>query len=379
MSKKSDDQDTVIVVGGGGAGIKLCHDLAPKLDPAKYKLVLITQRSFHVHLPALPRMAVTSEGNLEDSAFMPYDKMFTYGNASIRQGTVEAIEAHESGGGKVTLYGGEKLQYRILILCPGSTWEGPINLPLLKEEALQSINEWRARFKAAKSVILVGGGAVGIELAGELKDCYPDKPVTIVHNGAQLLNDTYSTKFRARLEASLRQRGVHIILNDHIEKIPDLGVDSTVTTHGGVNLNADLILPTRGGRPNTQFISSLGEDVLDKDGRVRVNSYFQVKKHPNIFVAGDAPNVVEQKQLAKCAKHAAVIVPNVLSVLNGGEAKSFYKGATEVIVVTNGRNRGAGFIKILCGISLGDRLVSLIKGKGLFINLQRKDLGLASM
>ncbi|KAJ7112409.1 hypothetical protein C8R43DRAFT_1040589 [Mycena crocata] len=375
MSKKSDDQDIVVVVGGGGAGVKLCRDLSSKLDPTKYQLVLITQRSFHLHLPALPRMVVTSVGKLEDSALMPYDKLFVGGHGTVRQGTIESVEPQESGG-KIVLYGGEKLHYRILILCTGSSWDGPIHLPMLKDEALQTIDNWRVRFKEAKSIILVGGGAVGIELAGELKDHYPEKPVTIVHSGAQLLNSTYPDKFRARLEASLRGRGVQIILNDHVGNLPDRSGPGSVTTRQGLNLEADLILPTWGGRPNTEFICSLGADVLDGNGRVRVNSHLQMVGNPNIFAAGDVANLVEEKQLAKCTKHASVIVPNVISILNGKESTAQYKGATEAIFVTAGRSRGAGFVKILCGISVGDRLVALIKGRDLFVKLQRKGLGL---
>ena len=39
------------------------------------------------------------------------------------------------------------------------------------EDTLVSVNHWRAKFAEAKSVLIVGGGAVGTELAGEIKEC----------------------------------------------------------------------------------------------------------------------------------------------------------------------------------------------------------------
>jgi NADH dehydrogenase FAD-containing subunit len=35
------------------------------------------------------------------------------------------------------------------------------------------IDSWRAKFRDARHVVLVGGGAVGAEIAGEIKDEYP--------------------------------------------------------------------------------------------------------------------------------------------------------------------------------------------------------------
>ncbi|KAJ7144944.1 hypothetical protein C8R43DRAFT_1130366 [Mycena crocata] len=212
MSKRSDDQATVVIVGDGGAGIP--HHSS-------------TQRTFHVHLPALPRMVVTSEGNLEDSAFMPYDGLFAHDsnvNSTDMHGTVEAIESH-------------KIYF---------VRAGPIVLPLAKDEALRAIADWRVRIKDAESVVLVRGGVVGIELAGEIKDHYPEKPVTIVHNGEQLANAAYPAGFRKKLAASLRRHGVQDNSEDQIDSISD-GFEVTVTIRRGVTLKYSLVLATRGG------------------------------------------------------------------------------------------------------------------------------------
>jgi NADH dehydrogenase FAD-containing subunit len=210
------------------------------------------------------------------------------------------------------------------------------------------------------------------ELAGEIKDVYPvgfflsllfcagvdlssqNTEVTIVHGGSKLLNNTYPDKFRNALERSIRARGVDIILNDYVDNIPDSGV-SRVTTRSGKTIAADLVvsvsrtLPTpfqqltsgqlsnRGPRPNTDFVSSLGEDTLTKSGHVKVRRTLQLLSHSDVFAVGDVTDIEEQKQAGKVYAHADVVAANVLSVLEGKEAKSVYKGSIEMIVVTNGK------------------------------------------
>ncbi len=62
---------------------------------------------------------------------------------------------------------------------------------------MQAANE---RLKAAKSVLIVGGGAVGVEVAGEIASVLPDKQVTLVHSRDKLLVDD-----RPRMSATAKQ------------------------------------------------------------------------------------------------------------------------------------------------------------------------------
>lgn len=64
----------------------------------------------------------------------------------------------------------------------------------------------------------------------------------------------------------------------------------------------------------------------------------QLVDYPHIFAAGDVIDWSEQKQAAKTASHAGVIVKNILSLLAGkSDALAEYKGSPELIFVTNGR------------------------------------------
>jgi len=115
-------------------------------------------------------MAVSSEGELEKSALLPYDKLFVKPNiGTVKVGTVTGVEKNAGGaGGDVVLADGEKVHYDVLVLTPGSKWTGVSAHPTDKTEALEFVNAWRKRFQDAKSVVIVGGGAVGI---GEIPLC----------------------------------------------------------------------------------------------------------------------------------------------------------------------------------------------------------------
>ncbi|KAJ3506388.1 hypothetical protein NLJ89_g6897 [Agrocybe chaxingu] len=366
----------IVIVGGGTAGLNVFNGLAAKLATSTTtSIILVTPRPHYTSLPATIRMVVTAEGELEKHALMSFPESFNQGNKKVVLAKAVSIEDDETKGRFVTLDNGEKIEFSVLVLAPGSKWEGPLDFPESVDGQLQWTKDWREKFAKAKSVALVGGGAIGIELSGELKDQWPNKPVTIVQGDALLLNKTYPDRFRKDIERRVVKRGVKVIKDDFVDDVEPK--EGKIVTRKGVSVEADLVIPTRGPRPNTKFIESLGSENLTDSGFVKVKPTLQLVNHPRIFAAGDVIDYAEQKQAAKAPNHAAVIVNNTLSLI-GENPKGLinYKGSTELIVITNGKNGGAGYFDILWGISIGDWLSSLLKSKTLMIEMSKNSLKL---
>jgi apoptosis-inducing factor 2 len=172
MSK--DYRKSVVVVGGGAAGAAITRVLSTKINPDTTSLTLVTARTFSIHLPAAIRMTTTAEGKLEDDILIPYDNLLVNNNGTIKIGRVTSIDQGKEAdsGGTVVLSTRERIQYDILVLAPGSEWEGPLSFPDDRAAVLEHIKSWRRKFEDASGVILVGGGSVGCGTVCSLTCCY---------------------------------------------------------------------------------------------------------------------------------------------------------------------------------------------------------------
>ncbi|KAI8986166.1 FAD/NAD-P-binding domain-containing protein [Trametes punicea] len=365
----------VVIIGAGWAGTLIARELSAKLDRSKYNIILVNERPYFVHLLAGARMTVSPIDKLEDKALVPFDKLFHNGNGTAKIGKVVSIaEAAPGQGGEVVLENGERIPYTALILATGSSWPGPLHFPARDADVRAHINSWRNKFEKANHVIIVGGGAVGLETAGEIKDIWPTKKVTIVHSDNLLVNDTYPEKFRRDIEHRARLRGIDFILGDRLDIPPEGTVG--VTTYNGKRIpDADLVVQAFGSRPNTDFVSTLDPGVVTSHGTVRVNEFLEVPGHPGIFAVGDIIDWKEQKQAVKAQAHGAIVAANVISFLEGKPLAKKYKGSMEAIVIPIGKNGGGGYVGILWGVMLGDFFTRLLKAKDLLLERARKERG----
>lgn len=68
------------------------------------------------------------------------------------------------------------------------------------------------QIEKSQNVIIVGGGAVGVELAGEIMDKYKQKKVMIIHSGQELVNTEFGSGFNERIRETLNDKGIEFKL-----------------------------------------------------------------------------------------------------------------------------------------------------------------------
>ena len=82
-------------------------------------------------------------------------------------------------------------------------------------------------FQVAKSnrIVVIGGGAVGVELVGELASDHPNKKVTLMHNREQILDERLSQKLVKKIQHGLMALKVEAVLGELVD-LYDLDVST---------------------------------------------------------------------------------------------------------------------------------------------------------
>ncbi|MBB6448945.1 dihydrolipoamide dehydrogenase [Geomicrobium halophilum] len=154
------------------------------------------------------------------------------------------------------------------------------------------------------SIVIIGGGVIGIEWASMLVDF--DVDVTVLEAQDRLLSgedEAISNEMRKQLEA----RGVQIVVNADV-RTEDLDVNkegiSLSADVGGKtqNYHADRLLVSVGREANISDIGLQNTEIETERGKIVTNGWGQTKE-AHIYAIGD---VVRGFELAHVASHEGV-------------------------------------------------------------------------
>ena len=80
----------------------------------------------------------------------------------------------------------------------------------------RGVRAFAERLRRAESVLVVGGGAVGVEFSGEVLHLYPEKKITLVHSADRLVGTCPPRASRLLADAFLRHPHARLVLSDRI-------------------------------------------------------------------------------------------------------------------------------------------------------------------
>lgn len=145
------------------------------------------------------------------------------------------------------------------------------------------------KIKAAQSVLVVGGGPSGVELASEIVYAFPDKKVTLVHKGPRLL-EFISEKAGKKALNWLTSKKVEVILDQSVNL--DSESSGVHQTSGGETIHADCHYLCIGKPFASSWLKeTCVRESLDARGRLMVDNKFRVKGFNNIFAIGDITDI----------------------------------------------------------------------------------------
>ncbi|XP_042290005.1 apoptosis-inducing factor 2 [Thunnus albacares] len=348
----------VVVVGGGFGGIAA----AQQLKSQGLNFTLIDMRdAFHHNVAAL-RASV--QPGFAQRTFIPYANTFGH---SFVQGRVERVDTDRQ---MVVLQGGREIQYSHLILCTGTdgSFPGKFNTVATYQTAIQTYEDFVTQVQAAGSVLVVGGGSTGVEMAAEIKTEYPDKKVVLIHSRIGLADPELLPSVRQQAKEVLLEKGVELLLGQKVSNLSELQLNVTcsnmlVTTDKGDKLTTDLIICCTGLKVNSAAYASSFSGCLADNGALKVNDHLQVNGFSNVFAVGDCNDVKEPKMAYHAGLHAAVAVSNIVNSLSAKPLTSYHTGNVTMLLAM-GRDDGVGQFN---GLKLPRCVVALGKSRDLLL------------
>lgn len=326
---------TVVIVGGNFAGLKALYEF---YGDCRFKVILIDQREYFEYTPGVLRLFC------EPSLFSDLARRIPKGTHEFVLGMVvrtssEHVEVVMDNGST------KRIIFDYLIMAMGANYGQPIS-SMRTEASLESRKAtWEteaAKVRAANHVLVLGGGAVGVELAAEVADYFPDKRVTLVQSGPHLV-PLFPEKSIARTEWWLRAKepAMTLLLGQRVERWDEAGC----TLQSGERIDADCIFPCFGLKCNSQSLSAGDlERCLSSRQEVLVNEHMQLNGHEHVFSAGDVmqttPKEIKQAYYAEMTGHLAAE-----NVIRHSQGKPLHKYPDHLA--------GWGYMPLVAIVSLG--------------------------
>lgn len=359
---------TVTVVGGGYGGTAVAKELDDLAE-----VVLVEPRDMFVHNVAALRGLVDPAWT--DRMFLPYDRLLT-------RGRVLHDRAERVAADGIRLGSGDWLASDYIVLATGSAYPFPakvdVNDSVAAKERIRATHEQLAE---ADSVLLLGAGPVGLELAGEIRAAWPDKTATIVDPAADVIaGEEFPTEFRAELRRQLSELGVELVLGTTLTADPPSDPGSvktfTATTRSGRPITADIWFRCFGGSPVTDYLTDELAATRRANGQLEVTPELRLPGSDRIFALGDITAIPEAKKAAAAMQHAAVITTNLRALIRGtGEELATYQPDEPGIAVPLGPTGGASYARKHGGL-LDAETTSQLKGADLMVDRFAEQLGL---
>lgn len=335
-------QKHLVLVGGGHAHLTTLMK-AGELVRQGHRVTLVGPSDYHYYSGMGP--------GLLSGIYQPEEvrfhirKMAEDRGVSFVAGRVNTIDPVARA---LVLQSGEQIGYDVVSFNTGSSvpaegLPGPeANIFTVKPiENLLHAREAIVRRLPGKhlTILVVGGGAAGLELAGNLRRLVRDNrgSADIVLAAGSRFVPTFPPRIREAARSYLARLDVSLVEGHRVQRIePQRAVFSD-----GRELSPDFIFLAWGIRPSPIFKNS--GLPTDPNGALLVNRFLQSVQHPQIFGGGDCIGF-QDLRLDKVGVYAVrqnpVLYQNVSAALNAQPLQPFDPGGAYLLIVNLGDGGG---------------------------------------
>ena len=304
----------LLIIGNGMAGLRFLEELVERA-PGRFDITAIGAEPVAAYNRVLLTSLLAGAIGADDVRLRP-DAW--YAGHSIKLVTGQGALALDVTGRRAVLCGGQWLPFDTLVLATGAT---PIRLDVSGADlagvatlrTLEDIDRL-ARAAAIAPVVVIGGGALGIEAAYGL--ARRGAHVSLVQLADRLMERQLDPEGARLLAAALEASGVRILLGAEVRALRGSSRVKAVELADGRRLECHLAVMAVGIRPATALASQAGLKVcrgIVVDDRMQTSA-------PGIFAIGE------------CAEHRGVCYgllepcyaqARVAAATLAGEAQSF--------------------------------------------------------
>ena len=280
----------IVIIGAGASGLTAASNIR-KFDKKSQIIVFTTQKHVAYSPCAIPYVI---GGRIESFDDIIMHKPAEYMKNNIRVMTETEVIEINNDINELTYQDKQEnkqnIKYDKLVIAtggkplippiPGKDLEG-----VFKVRTVEDGEKILAYSQQAKNVILVGGGAIGLELGSEL--AHKGINVTIAEMMPQLFPRSFDQEMSDKFQEHLQEKNVEILTNSAVESINGETKVESVTING-VEKPADMVILSTGVRPQTDLAESIGCEL--GQFAIKVNPHMETSV-PNVYAAGDCVEV----------------------------------------------------------------------------------------
>lgn len=362
------DKKRIVIVGGGLGGL----ELAFKLVDGDYQVVLVDKNNYHQFPPLIYQVA---SGGLEPSSIsFPFRRLFQgKKDFFFRMAKVESVNTDKkiikttvgeidydylvlAFGAKTNFFGNKDIEATTLPMKSVSEAMRLRNT-ILRNLELALTEEDPARKQALMNIVVVGGGASGVEIAGAVAEMkknimardYPDLDSSQMHiylvNAVDRLLSAMDPVSSKRAERDLKELHVHIRQPQFATEYKD----GILKTSAGLEIPTQTVIWVSGICANA--VEGFPAESIGHAGRFLTDRFCRVKGVKDVYAIGDVSLVegdeeypLGHPQLAQVAmQQAKTVAKNFKAMSKGKELKPFkYKNLG--VMATIGRNHAVAEI-----------------------------------
>ena len=274
----------VVIVGAGHGGVSLCAALRA-LDFAGAITLLSDEADLPYHRPPLSKAFLTNDTpEAENKLLLEPQSFYDEKCVDLRLNT--RVSALDTKARTLQLADGSLVPYDELVLAtgarartltlPGSALEG-----ILVLRTLEQARTLRQRLASSSSIVIVGGGFIGLEIAATARKL--GKQVTVLETASRIMERSVSPEVSAYVTRKHREQGIILELDSTVSAfLGDNGKVAAVRT-ATREWPADLVIVGAGSLPNSELAQAAGiacSNGILVDAQMRTSA-------PNVFAIGD--------------------------------------------------------------------------------------------